>query len=272
MKPPGEPRRRTIAPQTRRWLFLLACLCVLPGVVHVAGSMPTFGAHPLPYGDAINAVAFHERHVTNMVSAVNFDYRGFDTLGEEFMLLCAVTGVTVLLRGSRGEQRSAKPGIVQGRPIPQRSEAVVLITRIAAPMVLLFGVYVALHAMTTPGGGFQGGAIMASGTLLFFLGEGYRGWRRLIRSEAMDACEGLGATLYALCGFASMAAGLPFLQNILPFGKPGDLFSGGLMLVENAGVALAVAGGFTVLFIEFLEETRIVAEDDDASKPEAADP
>ena len=255
--------RTAIGTRARLVLFALACLCVLPALVHVAAHMPTFGAHPLPYGDAINAAGFRERHVTNMVSAVNFDYRGFDTLGEEFMLLCAVTGVTVLLRGNRGEQRSAKPGVVKGRPILPRSDAVVLITRLGALTVLLFGVYVALHAMTTPGGGFQGGAIMATGTLLFFLGESYRGWRRLIRSEAMDACEGLGATLYAVCGFASMAAGLPFLQNIMPLGRPGDLFSGGLMLVENAGVTLAVAGGFAVLFIEFLEETRV--------EPEGAD-
>ncbi len=250
--------RTAVRTRARLVLFGLACLCVLTGVVHVALHMPNFGAHPLPYGDAINAVGVRERHVTNMISAVNFDYRGFDTLGEEFMLLCAVTGVTVLLRGNRGEQRSARPGMLQGRPILPRSDAVVLVGRLGAVTVLLFGIYVALHAMTTPGGGFQGGAIMATGTLLFFLGENYRGWRRLIRSEAMDACEGLGATLYAACGFASMAAGLPFLQNIMPLGKVGDLYSGGLMLVENVGVAFAVAGGFTVLFIEFLEETRIV--------------
>ena len=258
MNRPEADRRIAAGMRVRLALFGIACLCVLPALLHVAAHMPAFGAHPLPYGDAINAAGVPERHVTNMVSAVNFDYRGFDTLGEEFMLLCAVTGVTVLLRGSRGEQRSARPGVAPGRPIPPRSEAVVLITRVAAPSVLLFGVYVALHAMTTPGGGFQGGAIMASGTLLFFLGEGYRGWRRLIRSEAMDACEGLGAALYALCGLASIAVGLPFLQNMLPFGSAGDLFSGGLMLIENAGVTLAVFGGFTVLFIEFLEETRAV--------------
>jgi multicomponent Na+:H+ antiporter subunit B len=251
-------------PRTRLILFALACLCVLPGLLHVALRMPAFGAHPLPYGDAINHAAPPERHVSNAISAVNFDYRGFDTLGEEFMLLCAVTGATVLLRGNRGEQRSARPGVVKGRPILPRSEGVVLITRLFAPLVLLFGVYVALHAMTTPGGGFQGGVILATGTLLFFLGEGYEGWRKLIRSEAMDACEGLGATLYALCGFASMVAGKPFLQNILPFGSLGDVYSGGLMLIENAGVAMAVAGGFVVLFIEFLEETRV--------EPDRADP
>lgn len=258
------PTPRGMGTGARLMLFALAVLCILPGAIHVARRMPAFGAHPLPYGDAINAAAPSERHLTNMVSAVNFDYRGFDTLGEEFMLLCAVTGVTVLLRGPRGEQRSARPGVVPGRAIPPRSDAVVLICRAGGPLTLLFGLYVALHAMTTPGGGFQGGVIMASGALLLFLGEGYEGWRRMVRSEAMDACEGAGAALYAACGFASMLLGLPFLQNVLPLGTIGDLFTGGLMLVENAGVTLAVAGGFVVVFIEFLEETRIVPGSDDA--------
>ena len=255
-----RPTPRGMSPRARLVLFALAGLCVLPGVARVALHMPQFGAHPLPYGDAINAAAPGERRLTNMVSAVNFDYRGFDTLGEEFMLLCAVTGVSVLLRGQRGEGRSAEPGVTPGRPIPPRSDATVLICRLGGPLVLLFGLYVALHAMTTPGGGFQGGVIIASGALLLFLGDGYDGWRRMIRSEAVDACEGAGAALYAACGFASMMLGLPFLQNFLPLGTLGDLFSGGLMLIENAGVTLAVGGGFAVVFGEFLEETRIIPE------------
>ncbi|MDD2861086.1 MAG: MnhB domain-containing protein [Acidiphilium sp.] len=239
-------------------VFVLACLCVLPAFAHVVLHMPRFGAHPLPYGEAINAVATRERHVTNMVSAVNFDYRGFDTLGEEFMMLCAVTGVSVLLRGPRGEDAGDRPGKVKGRPILPRSEAVMLICRMFGALTLTFGIDVALHAMTTPGGGFQGGVIIASGLLLIYLGETYRGWRKLMHSEMMDAIEGGGATLYALCGFASMAVGTPFLHNILPLGTPRDVFSGGLMLIENAGVTFAVAGGFAVVFMEFLEETRTV--------------
>ncbi len=246
-----------MSPRVRLILFALACLALLPAVAQIAWHMPEFGAHPLPYGDAINAAGTAQRHVTNMVSAVNFDYRGFDTLGEEFMLLCAVTGVAVLLRGARGEQGLAEPGRIAGRPIRPRSDAIVLICRMFGAATLLFGIYVALHAMTTPGGGFQGGVIAASGALLVFAGEGYGGWRMMVRTEAMDACEGLGATLYALCGLASMALGLPFLQNFLPFGTKGDLFSGGLMIVENAGVAFAVAGGFAVVLIEFFEETRV---------------
>ena len=250
-----------MSPRVRLTVFALACLCVLPALAWVALHMPAFGAHPLPYGDAVNRIGPAQRNMANMVSAVNFDIRGFDTLGEEFMLLCAVTGVTVLLRGSRGEQMSARAGSVDGRPILPPSEAVRLLTAVFGPITLVFGLYVAVHAMTTPGGGFQGGVIMASGALLILLGLGYRGWRTLIRSQAMDACEGLGASLYAVCGFASVLAGAPFLANILPFGTFRDLWSGGLALVENAGVTLAVAGGFVVLFIEFLEETRVVSKD-----------
>lgn len=244
-----------MTPRVRVAVFGLAVLCLLPAFAHVAVRMPAFGAHPLPYGDAINAAGTAERHVTNMISAINFDYRGFDTLGEEFMLLCAVTGTSILLRGYRGEQGEG-PQQVRGRPIRARSDGIVLITRLMGSVTILFGLYVVAHAMTTPGGGFQGGVIVASGTLLVFLGEGYRGWRRVMRSGMLDACEGLGATLYAACGFASMAIGMPFLTNVLPFGKIKDLFSGGLMQVENLGVGMAVAGGFAVLFLEFLEETR----------------
>jgi multicomponent Na+:H+ antiporter subunit B len=257
-----------MSPRLRLLLFALACACLLPAVLTVAMHMPAFGDHPMPYGEAINAAAPAERHVTNMVSAVNFDYRGFDTLGEEFMLLCAVTGTVVLLRGSRGEKLSARPGEIADRPILPRSEAAALICRFLAPVIMLFGVYVALHAMTTPGGGFQGGVIVATGALMIYLGEGYRGWRRLMRSPALAACEGLGAAVYGLCGFAAMAAGYPFLQNILPFGTTRDVFSGGLMQIENAGVAFAVFGGFSMLFIEFLEETRAIEPGDDAPAEE----
>jgi multicomponent Na+:H+ antiporter subunit B len=59
-----------------------------------------------------------------------------------------------------------------------------------------------------------------------------------------------------------MLAGGVFLQNLLPHGQFRDMLSGGLMQVENAGVALSVAAGFMLLFLEFLEELR---PDDDAS-------
>ena len=252
------------AARIRSWVFLLTCAGVVPAIIALIRKMPRFGAHPLPYGDLLNHGAPLERHVSNAVSAVNFDYRGLDTLGEEFMLLSAVTGVVVLLRGKRGETPNAPPGQLSGRPIRPRSDAVSAITRLLAPLIALFGLTLAIHGMTTPGGGFQGGVVISAAVLMVFLGERYRVFRKCAPSVLFDAAEGAGATLYALCGFASMGLGLPFLANFLPLGTFRDLLSGGLMLIENAGVTLAVAGGFTVLFGEFLEETRAESPDDEA--------
>jgi multicomponent Na+:H+ antiporter subunit B len=237
-------------------LFWFGVLLLLVPIGAVVGHMPCFGDHPLPYGDAINQGAPRDRHVSNAVSAVNFDYRGFDTLGEEFMLVCAVTGAVLLLRGSRGESLSSRPGPLPGRPLPRRSEAVVLIGRIMGPFTMMFGLYVVLHATVTPGGGFQGGVIIASGLLLLFLGEGYRGWRRIMRTRWLDACEGAGALVFALAGLAPMLTGAAFLQNVLPYGRFRDMLSGGLMQIVNAGVACAVMAGFSLVLLEFLEETR----------------
>lgn len=237
-------------------LMVLAALILVPAAFKLAGAMPTFGAHPLPYGDAINALAPKERNVTNAVTAVNFDYRGFDTLGEEFMLLAAVTGTVVLLRGSRGEDLSSKPGIVAGRTILPHSDAVVLVSRVMAPIVLVFGLYVSIHATTTPGGGFQGGVIIATSFLLVFLGDSYLGWRRLIRSPMADLFESGGALLFGLMVAAPLVVGVAAATNILPFGTLKSAWSGGTMFIDNIGVTFAVAGSFTLVFLEFMEETR----------------
>lgn len=246
-----------------RLLLLSAAMLVLaPVAVLVAIHMPTFGNHPLPYGDAVNRVVPAARHVSNMVSAVNFDCRGLDTLGEEFMLVCAVTGAVVLLRGERGEALTSHPAIMRGRLNAPRSDAIVLIGRLMGPVILVFGLYVVLHATVTPGGGFQGGVIISSGLLLLYLCEDYSTWRWFMRSSWLDACEGGGALVFVLAGLAPLCFGAAFLQNIMPLGKFRDMLSGGLMQIVNAGVACAVMGGFALVFLEFLEETREPRDDE----------
>jgi multicomponent Na+:H+ antiporter subunit B len=84
--------------RTRRQLFLLAALSLggllLWGLTGVQG----FGHYDGVYGLLLNHTAVVERHATNVVMAVTFDYRGFDTLGEEFILFAAVMSVALLLR------------------------------------------------------------------------------------------------------------------------------------------------------------------------------
>jgi multicomponent Na+:H+ antiporter subunit B len=242
-----------------RWrlvVLALAMLALAPGVWRVARAMPAFGAPTAGYGPAVNAIAPAARHVANMVAAVNFDFRSFDTLGEETMLLCAVTGAAVLLRGSRGERGSDCAGRLPGRAWTVRADATVLVCRIAAGLVLLFGVYVILHGTVTPGGGFQGGVIAASSFLLLYLGEGYGVWRRLMRGPLLQLLEAGGALLFVAAALVPLACDRAVLANLLPLGQFRSLYSGGLMLVLNYAVGLSVTGSFALLLLEFLEETR----------------
>ncbi len=215
------------------------------------------------YGRSVDTLGPPLLHISNMVSAVNFDFRGLDTIGEEFMLLCAVTGAVTLLRGIRGEDRGAKAARLPGRPLLRRAESTILVARIFAPLILLFGLYMLLHATVTPGGGFQGGVIVASGLLLVYLGEGYDAWRRLAPSRVFDAMEGGGSLLFLLCGLGPMAAGGAFMTNLLPLGSFRDVFSGGLIVIANAAVGIAVIGGFAMLLLEFMEETRASDSEDE---------
>lgn len=247
-----------------RWrlaLMALAFVVLVPAVWHVAAALPAFGAPTSLYGVTVNALIPAARHVTNMVAAVNFDVRGFDTLGEECMLVCATTGTVVLLRGSRGESITARAGRLPGRAQAERTDATILVCRIAATFVLLFGVYMVLHGTVTPGGGFQGGVIAASSLMLLYLAEGYPLWRRIVRSKPLAMLEAGGALLFVCCAGLPLVLGYAPLQNILPLGTPKDLFSGGLMVVANFAVGLSVAGSFGLLLIEFMEETRSPKDD-----------
>ena len=218
--------------------------------------LPLFGVYRGPYGDIINAAVVPERHATNAVSAINFDYRGFDTLGEEFILFAAVAGVALLLREGRGESESSRPGGDLGRVQQPRSEGIRIVGIWLIGLVNLVGLYVVIHAQLTPGGGFQGGAILGTGSLLAYLASRYQTYCRVIPKNLVDVAEATGAGLYAAIGIATVVAGGAFLENLLPLGVTKNLLSAGTIPLINLAVGLEVAAGFTILFQEFLEETR----------------
>ncbi|MBV9607990.1 MAG: sodium:proton antiporter, partial [Acidobacteria bacterium] len=89
----------------RTVLFAGSAIAVFILYLVAAHGLPQFGHYKGPYGDVINQVGVYERHATDLVTAVNFDYRGFDTLGEEFILFISVIGVALLLRPQPGESK-----------------------------------------------------------------------------------------------------------------------------------------------------------------------
>jgi multicomponent Na+:H+ antiporter subunit B len=77
-----------------------------------------------------------------------------------------------------------------------------------------------------------------------------------MKSAVLDVSEATGAGAFAVAGLTSMAAGAPFLTNLLPLGKTGSLVSAGVVPLINIAVGIAVSTGFALLFLEYLEETR----------------
>lgn len=98
-----------MSPRVRLIAFLAAAVVLATLLIAGMRGLPEFGHYRGPYGDVINAVAVDERHVTNMATAVNFDYRAFDTLGEEYILFAAVTGLALLLRRRAARLKMNRP-------------------------------------------------------------------------------------------------------------------------------------------------------------------
>src|SRR5205823_4058385 len=206
--------------------------------------LPAFGHFHGFYGQLLNAIALPQRHTTNTVTAIVFDYRGFDTMGEEFILFAAVVGVVLLLRATG---RPTRADIARDQV---RSDALHVFGVAGAGVAILVGVWLAAFGLVTPGGGFQGGVAIASGVVVLFLTAGFRSWRRLARERFLDPFEGGGAAAYVALGIAALISGAPFLHNLLGPGKAGTLFSGGSMSLLNWAVAVEVAAANLVLYAE----------------------
>ena len=112
-----------MTPAIRRLVFLAAAAGFAIFFLWGLTALPGFGNYPGPYGDIINHIAVGQTNATGVVSAVNFEYRGFDTLGEEFILFAAVVGVSVVLRHLRGERERPARNEAMDRTFGSRDEA-----------------------------------------------------------------------------------------------------------------------------------------------------
>ena len=118
------------------------------------------------------------------------------------------------------------------------------------PIALVLGFYVILHGNISPGGGFQGGVLAASGVLLLYLGYGFRGVATAINMERMHKLEAVGAIAYVLFAMLGIFAGYNFCRNILwNSGEIGDLWSAGTISLMNYSVGFKVLTGVGFLLL-----------------------
>jgi len=246
-----------VSDRVRLRVFLVAAIACGALLVWGLSGLPDFGHYRGPLGNIYNQLSVPERSSTDVVTTVNFDFRGFDTLGEEFILFAAVVGVASLLRRLRGEREGQPDDDAVGRRVPETSLAIRAVgLGLVAPTVLI-GLYIVGHGQQTPGGGFQGGVILASALLLTYLAGDYLTLRRVGPTGLIEAAEGAGASGFVLIAAAGLVFAGAFFENWLPVGTPGTLLSSGTIPLDNLAVGLAVAGGFCFMLIEFLQQTLV---------------
>jgi len=237
--------------RARNTLFFIAGPILLFLYAYAALNLPPWGSYRGPYGDAIARVVVYERHATDIVNAINYDYRGFDTLGEEFILFTAVFGVSMLLRKEEGSLTKLAPKLSDESGL---SGAVRAVNLPALLVTTVFGLYIGLHGQLTPGGGFQAGVILATGIVLVYICENTGAFCRITSHSIVEVTEALGAGAYAIIGIAPLFVGLPFLCNFIPLGTTGDVFSSGTIALISACVGVEVTASFVLVVYIYLQE------------------
>lgn len=239
--------------------FLVSGLALLGVLLWGMRNLPPLGDYRGPYGNVLNSVAVYERHATDVVSAVNFDYRGFDTLGEEFILFTSVLGGVLLLRRQKGEGKDGDGESNEDQSSERNeispSDAVKVATMALVGPLVVFGIYIVTHGQITPGGGFQGGVILATAPLLVYLGGDFKTFKKIASHTVVELAEAAGALGYVGIGFAGYFLGHAFLKNVFPLGVTGAINSSGTIAAISLATGLEVAGGFVLLLHAFLEQT-----------------
>jgi len=231
----------------RRALSLFALLlCASLGVMLLRGILA------IEHSSSVSGPAAHylantrdETGARNVVAAILFDYRAFDTLGESTVIFTTVCGVAMLFsrrkfhRSSRGLSFIARRGI-----------------GLIVPFILLYASAIVLAGHLSPGGGFQGGTIFATVTVLMCVVFGSSFESAHFPPARKDLLESAGALLFAGVGLFGVAAGTGFLSNLsagFPAGEQGSIFSGGSIPLLNIAVALKVGAGLSTIFYSMIK-------------------
>ena len=248
------------APTPHRWLSLAVVVAATLVVLYATFDKPAFGDPGAPVHQHVAPWYLEQTpelvDIPNVVTAVLGSFRGYDTLGEVFVVFTAGIGVLFLLSGRRrgtGEQvqdsASAPSSGLRSHVIP------LVVSRLLTPFILLFGLYVQFHGEYGPGGGFQAGALIAAAFILYALVEGEKRGLEVLPQRALTALMVGGALLYGAVGLLGMLLGADFLDYSVLASDPVSGQQLGILLIE-AGVGMTVTGVLLSIFHAFAARDR----------------
>lgn len=237
-------------------LPLLAQLAVCASVAAAAAAIApiVFSERPWPTAarNALDERGYGETGAENLVSALYLGYRAFDTIGETIVLLAALAGATAVI--SKMPERPAEAEPI-ARPA-DRTELIDAVSGKLAPIVLLFGAYVMLNGHLSPGGGFQGGVVLASGIAFIAIGrrEGGLGAitpnRRAFDAATLGAVEAGAFAAIVVLAAAGTFGGGGFTGN--PIAGGGAVPRVVFIVCMNIVIGLKVGSGIALLCVLLL--------------------
>jgi energy-converting hydrogenase B subunit I len=124
--------------------------------------------------------------------------------------------------------------------------------------ILIFGLYVIAHGHLTPGGGFQGGAVVVSGIVMLLVAFNAKELKKSLRERVLSIMESTGALIFSVLAFAGL--GTVFFYNFLvgsrifgdippPGPNPGNFWTAGFIPPMNFAVGLKVIAGLSAVVL-----------------------
>lgn len=226
-----------------RKIIGIILLCIIAWGIFMSLAKIPFGKSESKVGNYYVEEGRRETGATNIVTSVVVGYRAFDTLGEVTVLFLAAIGLGAVLATLKDKSRAV---------IEDASLILITGCKFLFPLILLFGAYVFIHGHLTPGGGFQGGAVVASGFLLAYLG--CRGDR--ISKVGSAIFESLGGLTFVVIGMIGLAIGSRyFLSNFLPKSQLNTLFSAGIIPIIYIAIGFKVGSELSGIIDQMMEES-----------------
>ena len=181
----------------------------------------------------------------NLVTAVIVTYRGLDTLGEVTILFLTASIIGFFLK-------IRKEDIQAPDNIRKTSEILETASKIITPLIFLLGAYVFINGHLTPGGGFQGGAILASGLVLMLLANPLK----TVNHKIITLVESISGFFFVLLGVLGLLLAGGFLDNaFIGLGRFGTLFSAGAIPIIYIFIGLKVGSELSGI-VSNMQETQ----------------
>ena len=143
----------------------------------------------------------------------------------------------------------------------RRDYILISCTNLVLPILLTLGLYIIIHGHLSPGGGFQGGVLIAGAIAIIYIGYGFKGVNKGIAANTFKIAEDIGALGFIILAFIGLVGSGVFFGNILKKGNPGDLFSSGSIFLMNFAVGFKVFAGISFLLLIMIANLKSKGEE-----------